>query len=357
MGRLGLILGLALIATPAIARDLNISLFVFRDLNRNGIYDRGEVPVSGTKVILEQTARDPITGNANLAGFANFQMSDDEDLDITEPGPVRFTVVPPKGYAVTTGNPVQEGEIRTLRKAPAGLILEPANAFVGLAPVLTIEAAAEGVAAMVCRFEDGVTVTGVEAGGSVACEVGAPGLWSVGWTLLGTGEMVERTVRVGDWPVRVPVARGADPGPPGKTETFEGHIASENITEMGASDGFVWHNLIATHNKFYGGWGYINGTASGEFVGYNSSGHPITLTSATPFDFHGALVAVAWNGALDAPVRFAAYRDGERVGEESFHASNIRPVWFDANWTGIDRLEISHNSYWQFVLDDITLSR
>ncbi|MDU8942763.1 hypothetical protein [Ovoidimarina sediminis] len=356
MRRLSLIACLALLAQPAAARDLNISLFVFRDLDRNGMYDAGEMPLSGTQVVLEQDGRDRIVQNANLSGFANFQMSDDEDLDIRTPGPVSFTVVPPEGYEITTGNRVQAGEIRALPQAPAGLVLDPPNDFVGLAPILTIEAAADGVDAMVCLSEDGEVVVGAEEGDRFVCTLGAPGTWSVGWSLDGDG-MVQRIVQVGDWPVRIPVAEGGATGDADLVERFEGRIASENIVEMGAADGFVWHNLIATHNKFYGGWGYINGTSSGEFVGYNSSGHPVTLTSDAPFDFHGALVGVAWAGALDAPVRFRAYRDGELVGEDAFIASNYRPVWFDAGWTGIDRLEISHDHYWQIVLDDITLSR
>ncbi len=334
---------------------MNISQFVFRDLNRNGVFDLGESPFSGAPIRLEQEGREPIVRKSNLSGFANFPMSDDEeDADITAEGPVSFAIELPDGYELTTGNTAQTARVRAMPDAPGGFLMEPPNPFMGLAPALTIESAARGVAAMVCGG-DGRLEEADARGQDLVCPV-EPGNWRVIWTME-DGSTLERMVTVWDWPVRVPVAAVAGARSAAIVEDFDGIVGSENIQEMPASNGFVWHNMIAAHRKFYGGWGYVNGTASGEFAGYNSSGHPATLTSDQPFAFLGALISVAWPKARQHPVRIAAMRDGEVVAEDAFLASNLRPVWFDAGWTDIDTLMISHDAYWQVVVDDVTLSR
>ena len=52
---------------------INISRFVFRDLDRNGRYDLGERPYAGLEVELNGTGRTPVRRSSNIAGFANFQ--------------------------------------------------------------------------------------------------------------------------------------------------------------------------------------------------------------------------------------------------------------------------------------------
>src|SRR5690625_1111795 len=58
--------------------------------------------------------------------------------------------------------------------------------------------------------------------------------------------------------------------------------------------GLNWDNLVVVHNNHYKGEGYKNGTVSGKFVGYNSSGHPVTVSSENGFDFYGGYFSVAW---------------------------------------------------------------
>ncbi len=342
-------------AGASAARDMNISQFVFRDLNRNGVFDLGESPFAGARIRLEQDGADPVVETSNLAGFANFEMSDDEEeASIRREGAVSFNVELPEGYELTAGASSHPAQVRAMDAAPGGFVMDPPNPFIGLAPVLNIEASAEGVRTMTCEY-GGTLALAERSGDSLICDAG-PGEWVVTWEME-DGAVLTRTVAVGDWPVRLPVSEsGAVTGEP-IVEDFEGIIRSENIQEMAASGGFEWHNMVAVHRKFYGGWGYVNGTASGEFAGYNSSGHPARLFSDDPFTFQGALISVAWPRARRHPVRLTALREGEVVAEDAFYASNMRPVWFDAAWGDIDTLVISHDAYWQVVVDDVTVSR
>ena len=54
---------------------LHFSRFVFRDVNRNGIYDMGDRPFAGLSVRLVRPDGSEVVMQSNLGGFANFNMS------------------------------------------------------------------------------------------------------------------------------------------------------------------------------------------------------------------------------------------------------------------------------------------
>lgn len=338
------------LAAPAAAADMNISQFVFRDENRNGVYDVGEQPFAGAAVTLLQESRGAVVRESNLSGFTNFPMSaDEEDKDITAPGPLTFRIVLPEGMELTTGNPSQGTVARFLDGSPGGIVVDPPLPFMGLAPKLTITSGAAGVERMTC---DGTPAERGEDG--FVCDTGA-GVFEVVWTLA-SGEERRRSVTVESWPVRVPLPteRVAVPSEGDGIARFDDILTSENIQEVASGHGGVnWHNWVAAHRKFYQGWGYVNGTVSGQFSAYNSSGHPARIWSDGRFDFIGGFFSVAWPRAMRDPVRIQAIRDGEVVAEDAFRASNLLPIWFDAGWADIDEIRISHDLYWQVVVDDM----
>lgn len=347
----------SLAATQAAAENdqLNISQFVFRDLNRNGVYDVGEAPFAGIPVAFLPAEGAPATRFSNLAGFANFVMSaGDPEVPVNAPGPAEVRIVVPPGLELTTGNPVQRTTVLDLPGSPAGVVIDPPLPFVGIAPTLTIESSGTLATSMRCvQGEVSAEARLDTLTGTLICDA-APGDWEVTWTLA-DGSEATRTVSVGAWPVRaaVPQIDRAEPAPDDIVLGFEDILVSENIEEMASGHGGVgWHNWVATHRKFYGGRGYVN-TAEGQFVIYNSSGHPARMFSDAPFDFIGARVGVAWEGALGFPVRFEALRDGEVVAWDEFYASQLRPLEFDAGWAGIDEVRTTHGGYWQVVLDDV----
>ena len=351
---LSLIAGLAQ-GPAALAGEMNISQFVFRDVNRNGIYDRGEPPFAGITIRLEQEGRDPIRRQSNLAGFTNFPMSaEDAEKDITAPGPVTFAAELPEGLILTTGNPMHSARIVALPAAPGGLVMEPVNPFMGVASALTITSRSEGIGAMTCNMGQ-ITVAALSRNGAFTCPV-TPGEWTVVWDMA-DGTAPSRRVTVGDWPVHLPATAGETTGAKATRLSFDDLITSQNILELPSFDGFLFHNFVVAHHKFYGGWGYVNGTVSGEFSAYNSSGHAARVASDRPFGLDRVFVTAAWPQGAAYPVEFTALRDGAVVATETVAVSNLAPVLFEPRWSGIDQLVIRHAAYWQVVLDDMELSR
>lgn len=358
--RVALILALATAAfaggaaSPLAAGEMNISQFVFRDTNRNGIYDRGEPPYAGLPIRLEQGYRDPILRESNLAGFANFPMSaDDPAQDITQAGEVSFSIVLPRGLELTTGNPVQVATITPQPEAPGGFAMDPPNPFMGVAPTLSISTNAEGLSSMTCT-KDGEEIVAEDAGINRICFVTA-GTWHLRWEMA-DGTTAERAVTVDHWALQVPAA-SVSPSANGQTISFDDFLTSENIIELPSFDGYLFHNFVVAHRLFYEGDGYVNSTVSGEFAAYNSSGHPATIRSETPFGLHSVSVGVAWPAGMEAPVRFTALRGGEVVGRQTMYLSYLGPTRFVPDWQGIDEIRIEHDTHWQFVIDDLVLTR
>ena len=91
------------------AGKLNISLYAFRDDNRNGEYDVGDPPMAGDVVNMTQPGGTVVPGKSNINGYANFKMSlNNEKYPVREPGGTyEFEVVPPPGWQISTRNPTQ----------------------------------------------------------------------------------------------------------------------------------------------------------------------------------------------------------------------------------------------------------
>ena len=92
---------------------------------------------------------------------------------------------------------------------------------------------------------------------------------------------------------------------------------------------------------------------SGEFVAYNSSGHPVSITHDRPFDFIGGFFGAAWLEAEGETLQVRGWRGAELVYDERIELSALGPVYFAAGFNGVTRLEFSTERYWQFVCDDL----
>jgi hypothetical protein len=93
---------------------------------------------------------------------------------------------------------------------------------------------------------------------------------------------------------------------------------------------------------------------SGEYVVYNSSGHPTKAFADKPFDFLGGYFSVAWDGAEGETLRIEGWRGDELVYQDEIELSYLGPVYFDANYTDVMAVKFSTRHYWQFVGDDLT---
>ncbi|QYO78328.1 hypothetical protein [Devosia salina] len=357
-----------LAAVPALAEDdyypprtdwssywegnLNISVFVFRDINRNGLYDLGDQPMSGIIVDAEGMGR-PIWAVSNGAGFANFTMSGTQsDAAIMFEGTYEFTVRVPSHWLVTTGNAVQTTEFKSRPGSPADLIADPAPHLVGLAPELRL----------LGTFPDPSTTDIVLAGPdratrrlhadsahrfAVAVEQGA---WH---NKLAPG----RDLDVNTTPVQVAQAWWSSPDPVGASEkiTFD-DLQSEGVLKIPSGyGGLGWDNFVMTHRKFYDPEGYRNGVMSGEFLAYNGSGHPAAISSSKPFNFVGGYFGASSLEAEGETLLITAFKGDQPAYHEEMTLSALGPTYLAADFDGITRLEFRTAHYWQFTADDLTV--
>jgi hypothetical protein len=346
--------------------DLNISVFVYRDRNHDGVYDPGDVPMGAVAVLLKRPDGDIRMERSNINGYANFKVSaGNPAIDIGRPdADYRFEVQPPPGWVVTSGNATQTARFDLLTGSPAGMVTATPPAVIGLAPVLTISGSVGASATHMTGFA-------LEApdGRMQQLDIAPDGRFSAAahagpWRLIarhdGGDTHTLREFEVADAPVALGVISVETSRPSAKphaiTVDFEGFDRS--IIEKLATGymGLDWDYLLAIDNQHYRGPGYANVLAGGSAVGYNSSGYPVTVRSLTPgerFDFVGAYFSVAWPQAEGEMLTLEAWRGDEPVHSDRIRLSHLGPVWFQADYRDIDRLRLTTDHYWQFTTDEM----
>ncbi|CDX20783.1 conserved exported hypothetical protein [Mesorhizobium plurifarium] len=337
--------------------QMNTSLLVFRDLNRNGVYDLGDRPMSRVAVELDKPNGSTIMRLTNVDGFANFRMSvSQRDFEVVDPGHYAFRVVPPPGYTVTTGNASQESDYVVSPGSPGDMIARTTTHPVGLAADLTMGGAAAAGSRVSLTGPDGVTSAAkVGLDGRFSAAV-TPGEWLVDFSAGGATE--RRHVVVGSAPVILSafsgLGRSAEaPLPNQHVVGFDDLMTSPGVFEIPSGyGGLNWYNLVAMHQSFTAGPGYVNTTMSGEFIAYNSSGHPAQVFSDKPFDFTGAYFGAGWDDAEGETLILKAWRGDEPAYEDQLALSANGLVYFAADYSRITRLEIRTLHYWQAAIDD-----
>lgn len=348
---------------------MNISYFAFRDVNQNGIYDMPDRPYAGLNVFLEHPDGSISIRKSNISGFANFAMSlNNAAHEISAPGRYRATGKPAEGWRVTSGNASQELKIKMLKASPGGLIAEKTLVPVGVAPELTIggrfEVPTEGdpsgyVVSAISRNAKTIQAPlSTEGAYTIAVD---NGVWQL--EFLGPdGLLAKRVVKLSNYPVIVSkVVAGrqyASKESKARLVGFDDLTNSDTLYEIpNGYAGLHWHNWIAVHQKYYAGYGYINAAISGEYVAYNSSGHPAVLESPDPFDFLGAYVGVAWASAEKGFIDIKGWREDELIYRDRIKARTSGPLKLAADYKDVTRVEFSTEHYWQVVLDDIEISQ
>lgn len=372
----------ALAAAPAVAElyeevnwqtkqpgKLNISLYTFRDENRNGEYDVGDPPMAGVVVNMTQPAGTVVPGSSNINGYANFKMSlNNEKYPVREPGGVYdFEVIPPPGWLISSGNPKQSARFLPLQGSVAGIYAEKPPHWVGLMPELVIRGRLIGAGDKPVPDDLTITLTGPdgasfeiepESNGSFSVSV-SPGAWRAVFASKSFAWRLERTIEVNNAPVEMITLRVGDPQPTPLPqpvlEDFDWLDRSVIEKIPNGHRGLNWDYLLAVHNQEYAGPGYVNGRMSGHAVAYNSSGHPVTIAAPKGqlFDFVGGFFSVAWHNAHGEILELEAFRGEQRVARHETKLSYLGPVWVDAELRGIDRLVLTTRHYWQFVADDL----
>ncbi len=274
---------------------LDVSCFAYRDVDRDGTFDVDDRPFAWLPV-RSSGPNGTATTVSNTAGFANFEMLLDGDTAfIDRSGTYEFAPEVPDGWELTSDAATQSIEFVELPGSPVGVAALGQCVPYGVAPV-----------------DDPVVVA-------------------------------------------APVDDGdrADPLPNTVVVGFDDLITANTLAEIPRGyRGLGWSNWVATHRIFYGGPGYVNGATSGEYVAYNSSGNPATISSDDAFDFVGADISSAWPGGEAHDVVVQAWREDDLVHVDRFAVSTTGPVYFDADYRSITRLELSSDAHWQFVVDD-----
>lgn len=343
------------------AGSLNISWFVYRDVNRNGAYDLADRPYAGLPVRLTRPDGSTRVHESNINGFANFKMSRDPASGVIHTADRHtFSAAIPGQWEVTSGAREETVSFALRDGSPAGLIAERVMEPLGVSPVPRILGQVGGGAA---RFTlQAVSPSGEERRIQLGSQgqfsfTGADGMWTLVREDRDSGAQLSRTVRMGYYPKVLPASFfDASTSPrQGRAVTvrFDDLITTNTVYEIpNGYHGLQWKNWLVTHNLFYQGDGYVNATVSSEFLAYNSSGHPARIEREEPFDFEGTYIGVAWPQARRGKVHVKGYRDDTLVYHDQLQLDPRAPVYFHARYRDITAVEIYSDLYWQVVLDD-----
>jgi hypothetical protein len=292
---------------------------------------------------------------SNINGFCNFKIS-----AVLKEGEYSYHALTPPGWKLTTQNAVQNTAFQLKPGSIGDMISTTPAAPVGFAQSLTIAGRVNG--------SNHLRVSSISPSGNVSdVPLDRDGKFLIPadkgtWTIEANGDLetnVKRLVNVDMTPVVMSQIRVGEQQPETgsliRTLSFDDLIVTNSVLELPSGyGGLNWRNWVVTHKESYGGEGYVNNNMSGEYVVYNSSGHPATVFSDKPFDFMGAYFSVAWSDAEGEALRFEGRRGDELVFQDEIQLSAVGSVYFNANYKDITELKISTLHYWQFVGDDLS---
>lgn len=333
--------------------DLNISVFIFRDANRNGIYDLADRPMSGI-VVDSSGVGETAWAVSNSSGFANFVMSGTErDVEIKNEGIYRFDVEVPAHWAVTTGNQSQATRFEVFPGSPADMVALPAPSLVGLAPDLWIGGHTTRPRTLTASHAGASQEAATDEAGNFTLPA-EPGDWEVS-----SPDMPgPRKIDVVATPVRLTESwlqqAEAPSDVPAIEVTFD-DLQSEGVLKIPSGyDGLGWSNFVMTHQKFYDPEGYRNNVLSGEFLAYNGSGHPAVISREKPFDFLGGYFGISTLRAEGETLVITGWRNEKEVYHESMALSALGPIYLAADFRDVTRIDFKTAHFWQFTSDNLS---
>jgi hypothetical protein len=345
--------------------EVNISSFVYRDNNRNGVHDLGDQPMADVAFEFTGPTRSLIR-RTNISGMANYRMSaSKKGREITEPGLYQTKVILPQDFAITTGNAVQSTRISSMPGAPADLFAAPNFEPVGLAPILSISGrlASSEIPYATLRVEvqsrDGRRLTAPVDRNGMFHQNLPGGEWTVDVTDGRSERLARRSVTLKSAPVllsTIDLSRTEpEPLPQRHLANFDSLISSPAVAKIPHGyEGIGWNFFVVTHNRTYSGEGYINNTISGEYVAYNGSGHPVSITAEKPIDFIGSYFGTAWRQAEGEKLSVTGWRNDKVVYRDEIELSSMGPVYFAADYRSVTRIDFTTRHYWQVVFDDMS---
>lgn len=358
----------------------NVSHYIYHDINREGNYDLNAKPMMIVAVKMTRPDGSYRIRRSNINGFVNFinsivDQSNSEvynQIDVREPGEYTFEVQVPDGWYVTSGNAVQKAIYVEAPNTRPGVICLETPTPVGLAQKVIVsgevfkrgetglEKVTDQEVAVKAIFDNGSKEQIELVNGRYSLDVG---LYRGGLTLLfesDAGNSV-RMIDIDIYPIKLSATILGDDDRNLEKNNIN-IIDFENITLApiqkvpNGVGGVNWHNLIVCDKKLYNGEGYNNGCIDGRYVGYNTSGYPVTIELDDGFDFYGAYFSVAWlSSAEGETLSIEVWRGDELVTREAFILSALGPFWLDARWANVTKIVLKTEHYWQFVVDHIKI--
>jgi hypothetical protein len=343
---------------------LNFSRFVFRDVNRNGIYDLGDRPYGGLPVRLIRPDGSVVVRRSNLGGFANFVMSaGSRKHPISVPGDYATEPRLGDGWVLTTPIARETVTFELDPLAPGKIFGKSLYSFVGIAPEMAVSltAAAAGSLRNVSLTIGGKAMASRAPGDGTLRFDAIAGDTGILAAEDANGRRIAREIHIGNVPILLSAAFFEFEIQSGAASTiigFDDLIAFNTLRETPSGyGGFNWQYWITTQEKFYSLAGHLNNTVSGDYMAYSSSGHPAVISLPEPFDFVGSHIAVSHEAAESGDVILEGYLGGKLIHTERLRLRIDGPVRLEADWRGIDRLVMRHEHFWHVVIDDIELRR
>lgn len=332
--------------------NLDVSAYIFHDVNRNGVYDLGDRSMADIVVAVGKgdTAVAAIRSNAN--GFANFPTSAHlEDASIKEIGTYEFVVVPPPGTKITTGNALQVIEVIEVPDTDQVLGAVRMPNPIGIAPYTFVRGSFAGeLPAEVTLIEDGevVKTARVQTDGQFLIPA-EPGNYSVKISEF------ERPADVISSPVDIGLIQNTSIETDAATKIdFEG-IAPLGLQKVpNGYGGLGWFNINAMSSQMTpGAIGYQNGATSGTTIAYTSSGHPADIYLEGGFDLLEVNLTISWPNGEGEEVKFDYYRGDELVATDVVGLSAYGPISYQPMIEDVTRVSITSLHYWQVIMDDL----
>lgn len=347
-----------------------ISCFIYADIDRSGTYTLADRPYAGLLVEVERPDGSVVRNRSNIAGFANFKLgfADYENSDFYDIGTYKANSVVPLDWIAIEPKPLEQ-QIIAERDANVGggMVLTKPCDHIGVAPELIVRGRIE------TPPESQIENIRIEAigpdGKETSVEMNEAGFyrfqasrgdWQLKVSDQETGNVFTRAIPVGNYNVLVSdtsISEQPMESIPGRVRnvSFDNVTSSDTLYELPSGyEGLNWQYWVATHQKFYGGYGYVNATVSGEYMAYTSSGLPATFWSEKPFDFIGTHVGAAWPRGEEEYVTVKAWRGNKLAYEDQFLITISGPEYFAADYRQVDRVEFSHGNYERIVIDDLS---
>jgi hypothetical protein len=232
------------------------------------------------------------------------------------------------------------------------MFADPPPLPVGLAPDLTISGSVEkGTKSLKATSPSGETTDVAMSNGHFSFEA-VEGTWMLAFD--GPNEAYTRKVNLKSEPVVLAeTGRTRSTSVPNRTVDFEGLVPAEITKVPSGYHGLGWQNFVAAYWKFYDSEGYRNALMSGTFVAYNGSGQPAVVSSHEPFDFLGGYFGLGSLTAEGETLNIHAWRGDELVHQEQLTLSALGPVYYQADFHGVTRLQFQTAHYWQAIFDDL----